>query len=80
VGVLRVLGTSWCPDCTRTKAFLDTHQIDYEWTDIEHDPAAANEVEALHDGNRVVPTLLFEDGSVMSEPSDEELAAALGLV
>lgn len=80
VGILRVLGTSWCPDCTRTKAFLDAHQIDYEWSDIELDALAAREVEDHHGGNRVVPTLFFEDGSMMSEPSDDELAAKLGLV
>ena len=77
MSTLRVLGTSWCPDCTRTRAFLDAHQIGYEWTDIELDDTAAREVESWHGGQRVVPTILFEDGSMMSEPSDEELAAKL---
>ncbi|MHB1088162.1 MAG: glutaredoxin family protein [Acidimicrobiales bacterium] len=76
---LRVLGTTWCPDCTRTRALLDAHHVDYEWTDIEIDDVAAQEVEGWHNGNRVVPTVLFDDGSMMSEPSDEELAAKLGL-
>jgi glutaredoxin len=77
MAALRVLGTSWCSDCTRTRAFLDGHRIEYEWTDIELDDDAAREVESWHDGARVVPTLLFEDGSMMSEPSDEELATKL---
>lgn len=76
---LRVLGTSWCPDCTRTRALLDAHHVEYEWTDIEADDEAASQVEALHNGHRVVPTVLFADGSMMSEPSDEELAAKLQL-
>jgi hypothetical protein len=28
---------------------------------------------------RVIPTIVFADGSVLSEPSDAELAAKLGL-
>ena len=77
--VLRVLGTSWCSDCTRSRAFLDAHRITYEWTDIDLDERAAKEVESWHHGKRVVPTILFEDGSMMSEPSDEELAAKLDI-
>jgi glutaredoxin len=78
--VVRVLGTSWCPDCTRSKDFLSTHHVDFEWTDIEVDADAAREVESLHHGKRVVPTILFVDGSVLTEPSNDELATKLGIV
>ena len=76
---LRVLGTSWCSDCTRSKRFLDDHGVAYEWTDIEENEAAAREVEALNDGARVVPTIVLGDGSILVEPSDEQLAGALGI-
>ena len=76
---LRVLGTSWCSDCTRSKALLDAHAITYEWIDIERDDAAAREVEARNNGARVVPTIVLSDGSVLVEPSDEQLARALGI-
>ena len=76
---LRVLGTSWCSDCTRSKRFLDEHAVAYEWTDIEENEAAAREVEALNDGRRVVPTILFPDGTLLVEPSDAALGLALGL-
>ena len=76
---LRVLGTSWCSDCTRSKRFLDDHGVAYEWTDIDEDEAAAREVEALNHGTRVVPTILFPDGTLLIEPSDAALADALGL-
>lgn len=75
---LRVLGTSWCSDCTRSKAWLDEHRIAYDWIDIETDDEAAREVEARNGGARVVPTIVLDDGSVLVEPSDEELSAALG--
>lgn len=76
---LRVLGTTWCSDCTRSKAFLDANNVDYEWTDIEQDADAAGEVESLNGGKRVVPTIVFADGSFLTEPSDEALAAKLGI-
>jgi glutaredoxin len=76
---LRVLGTSWCSDCTRSKRLLDDHGVAYEWTDIEADESAAREVEAHNHGARVVPTILLADGTVLVEPSDAALAGALGL-
>ena len=76
---LRVLGTSWCSDCSRSTRLLDDHGVAYQWTDIDADGAAAREVEALNDGKRVVPTILFPDGTVLVEPSDAALADALGL-
>ena len=76
---LRVLGTSWCGDCARSKAFLSNHAVPFEWTDIELDDQAAAEVERLNGGRRVVPTILFEDGTVLVEPSDEQLGRQLGL-
>lgn len=76
---LRVLGTSWCADCTRSKAFLDGHDVEYQWTDIELDDVAASEVESINQGHRVVPTIIFPDGEVLVEPSDAQLAAKLGI-
>ena len=78
--MVRVLGTTWCGDCVRSKALLERHGVVYEWTDIERDDVAAAEVEALNNGHRVVPTIIFDDGDVLVEPSDAELATKLGLV
>ena len=75
----RVLGTTWCSDCTRSKRFLDAHAVAYEWIDIETDEAAAREVESHNAGARVVPTILLADGTILVEPSDATLAQALGL-
>ena len=74
---LRVLGTTWCSDCTRSKRLLEDHGFAYEWSDIEVDEAAAREVEAHNHGVRVVPTIFLPDGTVLVEPSDAVLAGAL---
>lgn len=77
---LIVYGTPWCPDCRRSKQFLGEHRIAYDYIDIDQDPAAQAEVERLNRGNRSVPTIVFPDGSILVEPSNEELAQKLGLV
>jgi mycoredoxin len=76
---IRVLGTTWCGDCTRARAFFDAHQVSYQWTDIEIDDGAAAEVEAHNGGHRIVPTIYFDGGAILVEPSNEELAAQLGI-
>lgn len=72
-------GTTWCPDCARSKRFLERHGVGYEWVNIEEDPEAATLVRRVNSGMQVVPTILFPDGSVLAEPSDRELGTKLGL-
>ena len=76
---LKVYGAPWCPDCRRSKAFLSEHRIDYDWIDIDQDPEALAYVEQLQNGGRSIPTVILSDGSMLIEPSDEELAQALGV-
>lgn len=76
---ITVYGGPGCADCRRSKRFLDEHGIDYAWIDLPDDPAAEATVMRLNRGMRVIPTIVFADGSVLSEPSDAELAAKLGL-
>lgn len=75
-----VYGTPWCPDCRRSKQFLGEHRVPYDYVDIDQDPAAQAEVMRINRGNRSVPTIVFPDGSSLTEPTNEELAKKLGLV
>jgi thioredoxin reductase (NADPH) len=74
-----VYGAHWCPDCRRSKQFLGEHQIPYEWIDIEEDKQAEQDVIAKNQGKRIIPTIVFEDGEFLVEPSNAQLAAKLGL-
>jgi glutaredoxin-like protein len=76
---ITMYGTGWCPDCTRSKRWLDRHGIPFTWRDIEKDEQARSYVIEVNHGNRSVPTLVFGDGSVLVEPSDAELARKLGV-
>jgi thioredoxin reductase (NADPH) len=71
---LVVYGASWCPDCRRAKQFLTSHRIPFTWIDLETEPDQVAEVESRNDGKRIIPTIVFPDGSFLAEPSNDELA------
>ena len=74
-----VYGTTWCGDTRRARQFFADHQIDYEWIDIDQDEKAVEYVKSVNNGNRSVPTILFEDGSILVEPSSAQLSSKLKL-
>ncbi len=74
-----VYGTNWCYASKRAKNLLEQNQIPYQWIDIDKDAQARTFVEQTNHGFRSVPTLLFPDGSTLTEPSDSELRRKLGL-
>lgn len=76
---ITIYGAYWCPDCRRSKQFLGEHQIPYKWVDIEQDRAGEEYVLQKNSGKRIIPTIEFEDGSILVEPSNAELAVKLGL-
>ena len=61
--------TSWCGFCVRLKAQLGREGIAVREVDIEADEQAAHFVENHNGGNQTVPTLLFADGSTLTNPS-----------
>jgi thioredoxin reductase (NADPH) len=76
---ITVYGATWCPDCKRVKKLLGEYQIPYRWIDTDADPEAQSHVEKLRRGAYRVPTLLFSDGSILTEPSNAELKVKLGI-
>lgn len=69
--------TGWCGFCRRLKLQLDEAGIAYDEVDIERDAGAAQFVEGVNNGNQVVPTLRFVDGSTATNPSLAEVRARL---
>jgi mycoredoxin len=76
---ITIYGTQWCGDTIRARRILDTNKIQYEWVDIDKNEEALQIVKKINHGNRSVPTIVFEDGSVLVEPSNSELLKKLGL-
>lgn len=72
--ILLVYGTNWCPDCTRAKNVLQRLNIEYKWVDTDADQTAKDYIRNVNGGFCSVPTIIFPDGSHLTEPSDAELA------
>ncbi len=70
-----VYGADWCGDCRRTKRWLEASGI--EWTFIDRD--ADPEVRAMlaDAGYLAIPVVVLPDRTVLVEPSDAALAAAI---
>lgn len=75
--MLTMYSTSWCGYCHRLKSQLDRAGIGYEVVDIEADDEAAAFVMSVNGGNQTVPTLRFEDGSALTNPSIVQVKAHL---
>jgi mycoredoxin len=69
--------TAWCGYCFRLKSQLKRENIDFDEVDIEQQPEAAELVAQINDGNKTVPTLVFSDGSAMTNPSVKQVTSKL---
>ena len=66
---IRIYGTNWCSDCTRSKAFLDNHEIEYAWFNIELNPELQKYVRKINNGKQIVPIIISSDDSVKFNPA-----------
>lgn len=74
---IKFYGANWCPDCRRSKQFLDEKGVEYEYINIEEVPDAAEEVEKINKGLQSIPTIVFPNGKILIEPSNAQLEKAL---
>lgn len=72
-------GAPCCPDCRQSKQFLSEQRVAYNWVDIDQDEEGRRYVQQVNDGKQIIPTVVFEDGSILVEPTNAELAAKLGI-
>ena len=72
-------GAPWCPDCRQSKQFLGDHRIQFDYINVDENPDASDKVIEINNGMRIIPTIVFPDGDVLTEPSNAELAEKLGL-
>jgi len=72
--------TPWCGYCKRLKRQMDDAGIAFDEIDIEQVPEAAGIVERVNAGNQTVPTLVFADGTALTNPSLAQIADRLAAV
>jgi mycoredoxin len=74
---LTMYTTPWCGYCKRLKRQLAADGIEMTEIDIEQDQAAAEFVMTVNNGNQTVPTVVFPDGSALTNPSVANVKARL---
>lgn len=70
--------TTWCAFCRRLKSQLAAEGIEIAEVNIEEDPAAADFVMSVNGGYQTVPTVVFADGSALTNPSVAAVKQRLG--
>ena len=75
---LTMYSTTWCAYCKRLKNQLAAEGIEISEVNIEEDPDAADYVMSVNGGFQTVPTVLFPDGSALTNPSITAVKQRLG--
>ena len=70
---IKFYSTEWCGDCVRSKKLLEKLGINYEEIDIDFNKEAYKKVSELQNRKPRIPTIVFDDGSYLVEPTDVEL-------
>ena len=73
-----VYGTPVCPMVTPVRGALKRASVEYDYIDIWQDDEARARVRSINNGNESVPTIIFPDGSTLTEPSGQQLLSKLG--
>ncbi|RNE48629.1 mycoredoxin [Corynebacterium alimapuense] len=63
-----IFSTDWCPYCRNLIKRLDRTETPYAMINVDHDAEAAAWVESVNNGNRVVPTVAYSDGTHATNP------------
>jgi mycoredoxin len=66
---ITMFSTPWCGYCKRLKLQMKNEGIAFVEVDISEDPASEAFVIDVNRGDATVPTLLFPDHSVLTNPT-----------
>lgn len=76
---ITVYGKTTCGDTLRSRRLLDAHRVAYDWVDVEQSAEGRRIAMSKNSGRLNTPTIVFEDGTALVEPSDEALARKVGI-
>lgn len=74
---ITLYGHATCPMLPPVKAMLDRSSAPYDYINIRRDDEARERVREINNGYESVPTLVFPDGSTLTEPSSGALKQKL---
>ncbi|HEV3198510.1 MAG TPA: FAD-dependent oxidoreductase [Bryobacteraceae bacterium] len=79
---LRVMGSRWSPKTYELREFLAKNAVPYQWLDVDTaatDPEVRRLVETAQDAGCRFPVVMFQDGAMVHQPGQAELAERIGL-
>ena len=77
---VRVIGSRWSPRSYDTREFLSRNQIPYQWVEVESDASMRELALSANGGDLArLPIVLLADGTMLTTPSNAELAERCGL-
>ncbi|MBP3088818.1 mycoredoxin [Corynebacterium sp. sy017] len=74
---ITIYAADWCPFCQRLLKALDRTETPYTLVDVEADPEASAWVESVNNGDRIVPTVKYSDGTTATNPAASEVRKKL---
>lgn len=74
-----VYTSSFCGHSWMVEKFLKSHEVNARYINIDKDPEAHEEVVAINMGYASVPTLVFPDGTTLTEPSLGQIRGKLNM-
>ncbi len=76
----RIVGSRYSPDTRRLREFAARNRLPHRWIDLEEDPGAERLLQMLGIGPDETPVVILSGSQVLRNPSNQELARALGLL
>jgi glutaredoxin len=73
---IQVYGTDWCRLTFSIREYLTNSRVDYDYFDIDCDPAGDEFVRMMHNGRRRYPVVVLEE-QVVTNPTLTELEKLL---
>ncbi|MEZ5043085.1 MAG: FAD-dependent oxidoreductase [Saprospiraceae bacterium] len=76
---IKIVGYQYSPKSHNLKDFLAGNLLPYQWLDIEQQPEASELMEIHQLDRKQLPAVFFEDGTILTDPSVQEVALRVGL-
>ncbi|MDE0741096.1 MAG: NrdH-redoxin [Methanobacteriota archaeon] len=70
---IKVYGTPMCGDCIVAKQVFNEKNIEFDFINIADSEEDTKKAIELNNGVRRIPVIVFEDSSILVEPSRDEL-------
>lgn len=76
---IKIIGYQWSPLSHKIKDFLTGNLIPYKWIDVELNKEAEELMNTHKIKSDKLPAVIFEDGTLLKNPTDTEIGEKVGL-